>query len=273
MMPSADTQAVLLLCGGLPGGKSLTPTEYDALARHLHAQGLRPADLLEELPTAALEQSLQRWAQEGIWVLSRADALYPPLLKRRLGRRCPPLLYGVGRAKLLRAPGVAVVGSRDASPGALSFAASVAREAVSEGLCVVSGGARGVDAAAMAAAGSAVVGVLPGGLARAARRGAAGCLVSAFPPDAAFSAGLAMARNGHIYCLSQAVFVADSGPSGGTWAGAVEGLKRGWAPVFVRRGEGAGNAALVEAGARWHDGGPGVRRLLGVGTELQAPAQ
>lgn len=297
MAPSLDTQAVLLLCCSIPKdttSKPLTPTEYDRVARTLQEQGRRPADLLTPAPSlagleplgeerlrgllgrgAALGLLLERWSRLGIWAVGRADALYPPTLKRRLGRRSPPLLYGLGRGELLNAPGVAVVGSRAASPGALEFAAGVARTAASERLSVISGGARGVDTEAMDAALAAdgkVVGVLAGGLEKAATAGkyreplAAGslCLVSAFSPHAPFSAGLAMARNGHIYCLSLAVFVADSGLAGGTWSGAVEGLKKGWVPVFVRQGADVepGNALLVREGARWHEGGTGLRSLL-----------
>jgi hypothetical protein len=39
--------------------------------------------------------------------------------------------------------------------------------------------------------------------------------------------------------------------TGGTWAGAVEALKAGWCPVFVRTGEAApkGNRELLKLGA------------------------
>jgi predicted Rossmann fold nucleotide-binding protein DprA/Smf involved in DNA uptake len=292
MMPSRDTQAVLLLCGSIPqdGSKPLSPTEYDDLARLLLEHGLTPAALLAPEPPlpglgerhrvllgrgTAMGLLLERWDRLGIWVLGRADAAYPRTLKHHLGRRCPPLLYGAGNPDLLNQSGIAVIGSRAARPEALHFAEALARQAVTEGHSVISGGAKGVDEAAMTAAlaaGGRVVGVLAGGLekavtARKYRNALASsqlCLVGPFAPHAPFSAGLAMARNSLIYCLSQAGFVADSGLEGGTWSGATETLKRGWVPVYVRQGPlvDEGNAQLVERGARWFTPGPPLQAAL-----------
>ena len=76
-------------------------------------------------------------------------------------------------------------------------------------------------------------------------------LVSPFYPEAGFNAGNAMGRNRYIYTLADQALVIDSAlRSGGTWEGAVEDLKHGWVPLYVRTpGEGAGNAALVAEGA------------------------
>ena len=47
-----------------------------------------------------------------------------------------------------------------------------------------------------------------------------------------------MGRNKVIYGLAEFVVVGRSDyQSGDTWAGAVEALKAGWCPVFVRQGE------------------------------------
>ncbi len=45
--------------------------------------------------------------------------------------------------------GLAIIGSRDATTDALDFTREVAAKCAQEGVGVVSGGARGVDAAAM----------------------------------------------------------------------------------------------------------------------------
>jgi DNA processing protein len=75
-----------------------------------------------------------------------ADDDYPPLLRQLVD---PPLaLFYRGNLALARKPSVAMVGSRRASPYALSVAAQLGRELVSAGLAVVSGLALGVDAAA-----------------------------------------------------------------------------------------------------------------------------
>ena len=198
-------------------------------------------------------------------LLVRSDAAYPRQLKRRLAWKCPPLLFGCGNRALLAKPGLAVVGSRNAVQDDLEFAASLGQQAAANGHSVVSGGAKGVDEAAMLGsleAEGAAVGVLAAGLQRAATsrkwRGALErgdlALISPFGPTAGFSPGNAMGRNRYIYCLATAaVVVASSHGSGGTWAGAVENLKHRSVPLWVHRSQlaGSGNAALVGTGARW----------------------
>jgi DNA processing protein len=75
-----------------------------------------------------------------------ADDDYPPLLRQLAD---PPLaLFYRGDLAIAKKPGIAMVGSRKASPYALSVAAQLASEMVSVGFAVVSGLALGVDAAA-----------------------------------------------------------------------------------------------------------------------------
>ena len=73
-------------------------------------------------------------------------------------------------------------------------------------------------------------------------------------PEAGFNVGNAMARNKHIYCLSDAAVVVNSTPDkGGTWNGAIEDLKSEWVPLWVQPKDdpASGNATLVQKGARW----------------------
>jgi DNA processing protein len=75
-----------------------------------------------------------------------ADDDYPPLLRQLVD---PPLaLFYRGNLALGSKQSIAMVGSRKASPYAISAAAHLARDLVSVGLTVVSGLALGVDAAA-----------------------------------------------------------------------------------------------------------------------------
>lgn len=75
-----------------------------------------------------------------------ADDDYPPLLRQLVD---PPLaLFYRGNLALASKQSIAMVGSRKASPYAISAAAHLARDLVSVGLSVVSGLALGVDAAA-----------------------------------------------------------------------------------------------------------------------------
>jgi len=294
--PAPDTQAILLLTAPLqsgahggPGEQGADPLslgEYNDLARALHEQQRTPADLLGNDGAAvldgyrgrversrlerllargfALAQAYETWQARGIWVASRAEAAYPKRLRARLKESAPPILYGCGNVAICATGGLAIVGSRNATPAHLRYAAEAAALAAGSGLTVVSGGARGIDQAAMDAALAAcgnVVGMLAEGLLRAAvdRRNRealrAGRLVllSVCDPSAGFHTGFAMQRNRLIYALADAGLVVDAEHGkGGTWAGATEQLdKLRLVPVYLRnRGDlGKGMAALRARGA------------------------
>lgn len=294
-----QTQAVLLLTTyfGKPAKdepKPLSPTEWGRLARWLKEHEILPEALLRQDPAdvltdwvdrtitpgrirylldraGALGLAAEKWARAGLWVLTRAEPDYPARLKKRLGTDSPPVLFGCGRRSLLNLGGIAIVGSRHASEQELDFSSRLGGEVAKQGLSVVSGGARGVDEAAMLGAleleGTAV-GVLSDSLLRAAtsaryRKALMArdlVLVSPFNPDAGFDVGNAMARNKYIYCLADAaVVIAASKERGGTWSGAVENLKKGWVPLWVKSHQdpASGNSELVKRGAQWlPDGEP-----------------
>jgi len=288
-----QTQAVLLLTTyfGKPAKdepKPLSPTEWGRLAHWLKDHEILPEVLLRQGPAdvlagwadrtitpgrirhlldraGALGLAAEKWARAGLWVLTRADPDYPARLKKRLGTDSPPVLFGCGRRSLLNLGGIAIVGSRHTSEQELAFSSRLGGEVAKQGLSVVSGGARGVDEAAMSGAleleGTAV-GVLSDSLLRAAtsakyRKALMAkdlVLVSPFNPDAGFDVGNAMARNKYIYCLADAaVVVASDKGSGGTWSGAVENLSKGWVPLWVRPHQDptSGNPELVRRGAKW----------------------
>ena len=264
---------------------TLSAREYGEFAKWLNVRSLRPADLLTKTGSAQLQAlheaklerkrvefllergtgmalALERWSRGGLWVISRGDAEFPKRLKRHLKHAAPPLLYGAGKKELLDMGGLAIIGSRDATEAALDFTREIAARCAQEGMGVVSGGARGVDAAAMQGsteAGGYTIGVLAADLLKTSvnRQNRQGLqdgrlvLVSPFYPDAGFNAGNAMARNKYIYALSDRALVIDSAlGSGGTWEGALEALAQQWVPLYVRTpGNGPGNAALVGMGA------------------------
>ncbi len=271
---TADTQAVLLLCGelGQRGGNGLKPLglrQYNNLANWLKAEGLRPGDLLSPegrtrltgLQTSevnpdrvspllergtALALVVEKWERSGLWVISRSDGCYPERLKKYLGQAAPPLLYGVGSKGLLNRGGLAVVGSRDRTEEDGEFARRVGEHCAHEGIAIISGAAKGIDRDAMAGTldvGGWSLGVLAEGLAKTATSGQyrAGLvsdhltLVSPFDPEARWFAYNAMERNKLLYGLSDAALVvASSADSGGTWAGATEALQLGKVKVFVK---------------------------------------
>lgn len=290
---SPDTQAILLLCASFGQNRQMEPqpltlSEYNAVADWLREDEMSPGDLLN--PTlqnrlskitidkldsdrlvALLERgvmlglAVEKWTNQGLWVLGRGDSQYPKRLKQRLRHSAPAILYGIGNIELLSEGGLAVVGSRDVDEEGLGYTQRVAQTCAEQGIQVVSGGARGVDQAAMLAvleAGGTAVGVLADSLSKAAVAGKyrAGIkegrltLVSAVDPGASFNAGNAMGRNKYIYAVADyALVVSSSVGKGGTWAGATEALERiKDVPIFVRMQETVpeGNRQLLKKGAK-----------------------
>ena len=105
----------------------------------------------------------QRWLADGSAEAPRdlvtlGDSRYPELLLRSTDP--PLLLFTLGRVELLSAPGIAIVGSRSATPQGMDNARAFGRFLSGRGLTVVSGLAMGIDGAAheggLAGAGSTV---------------------------------------------------------------------------------------------------------------------
>jgi predicted Rossmann fold nucleotide-binding protein DprA/Smf involved in DNA uptake len=290
-MLSLDAQATLLLTADLDGSGGgshpLTLTEWGRLAAWLKQRSLRPGNLLsnegrKELAAwgddrvsrprlenllgrgVALALAVEAWQRAGLWVMTRSAPDYPRRLKALLGARSPTVLFGSGPRALMSAAAIAVVGSRRAGQADLESATRLGAQIARAGYCLVSGGARGIDQAAMAGAldaGGQAVGVLADSLLkavvanrwRAALQRGALTLISPEQPKAGFTAGRAMARNRYVYCLAQAAVVVHSGTAGGTWSGAMENLRHGWVPLWVKRtgDPHAGNATLVANGGVW----------------------
>ena len=212
---------------------------------------------------AALGLALEKWERAGLWVMTRADIDYPERLKRRLRADSPPVLFGCGEKKLLESRGIAVVGSRDAAEEDLWLAEHLGWGAATQGHNLISGGARGIDQTAMMSAleseGTAV-GILADSLLRSAtsaryRRHIQDgnlALVSPSNPETRFDVGKAMSRNRYIYCVADAaVVVSSTAGKGGTWNGAIEAIKAGWVPVWVKPNQNveSGNDELINRGA------------------------
>jgi DNA processing protein len=104
-----------------------------------------------EVPSvAALEGELARLDRLGGRVLLLGGVGYPPLLA--MLEDAPPAISVLGDPALLSARAVALVGGRNATVNGRRIAASLAEGLAESGLAVVSGLARGVDAAAHAGA-------------------------------------------------------------------------------------------------------------------------
>jgi predicted Rossmann fold nucleotide-binding protein DprA/Smf involved in DNA uptake len=289
---SPNTQAILLLTAPLIAGRSepssdlLTPGEYKRLAQFLRDKQRQPADLLaldandlfvecQHLIDSnrikrllnrgfLLSQAIERWQTRAIWVVSRADGEYPRRLKMRLKHDAPPILYGCGEMAILDTGGLAVVGSRNVDDALLEYTEGIGQLTAKARRTLVSGGARGIDQAAMRGAlgtGGKVAGVLADSLERAALNhehrnflmDGQLVLISPYDPLAGFNVGHAMQRNKLIYALADAALVVSSDyEKGGTWGGAVEQLdKFRLVPIYIRSSGdmGKGLEALRQKGA------------------------
>lgn len=121
---------------------------------------------LKKLHSAsAMEDLLGRMERKNVNLLFEDDPAYPELL--RSIQDPPYLLYYAGRLSCLEKPMVAVVGTRRASTYGIEMAGMLARGLCEADVCVVSGLARGIDAAAHEAAlyaGGRTVGILGSGI-------------------------------------------------------------------------------------------------------------
>jgi DNA processing protein len=112
---------------------------------------------------AAAEQELAALARAGGRLLAWGEPDYPAALAAI--DDAPPLVSARGRIELLGRQGVAVVGARNASANGRRFARDIALQFGQHGLLVVSGLARGIDAAAHEGAlPTGTVAVLAGGV-------------------------------------------------------------------------------------------------------------
>jgi DNA processing protein len=98
----------------------------------------------------------------GVTFVALSEPDYPARLQ--MIDDAPPLIAIRGNAAALARPMVAIVGSRNASGAGLKFTQMIARDLGEAGLVVVSGLARGIDAAAhKASLATGTVAVLAGG--------------------------------------------------------------------------------------------------------------
>jgi DNA processing protein len=95
---------------------------------------------------AAAERELQALDAAGGRLVAWGEPDYPPALAAV--DDAPPLISMRGVARLFERPAVAVVGARNASANGRRFARDIALQLGQQGLVVVSGLARGIDAAA-----------------------------------------------------------------------------------------------------------------------------
>ena len=178
----------------------------------------------------------------------------------------PPTIWVKGDVGVLRAPSVAIVGSRRASPYALEMARRLGADLARRHVTVVSGMARGVDSAAHRGAlegGGVTVAVFGCGVdviyppehrALAARICERGALVSEFEPGMPPLKHNFPRRNRIISGLSLAVVVVEAADGSGSLITADFALEQGRAvlavPGNVLGGRNYGAHALLRDGAK-----------------------
>jgi DNA processing protein len=123
------------------GGARAAIEALPALARRGGAQG--PARIY---PRADAEREVKAAGSLGAEFVALGEPDYPPRLQ--MIDDAPPLIAVRGNNAALAMPIVALVGSRNASAVGVKFAERLARELGEAGFAVVSGLARGIDAAA-----------------------------------------------------------------------------------------------------------------------------
>ncbi|WP_238365982.1 DNA-processing protein DprA [Mesobacterium pallidum] len=117
----------------------------------------------ETCPEGVVLAELRRGREAGAQLIFRGDPTYPAPLTELPDP--PPMLWAVGDLSVLQRPAVALVGSRNASALGTRMARSLAKGLAREGWIVVSGLARGIDAAAHhASLETGTIGVLAGGV-------------------------------------------------------------------------------------------------------------
>ncbi|HVR28785.1 MAG TPA: DNA-processing protein DprA [Thermoanaerobaculia bacterium] len=243
-------------------GGELPVTGTQAAALGVAPHNLAAAVALIDRAPRRAASLLAEAAARGLTVLFSGDAEYPRALQDL--ELPPPVLYCRGR--LPDRPAIAIVGSRAADPYGLEATALFAAALAGAGLTVVSGFARGIDAAAHRAAtrdpSGRTVAVLGCGLDVDYPRGSArlrrhverqGAILSEFPPGTPALAPHFPIRNRIIAALGFACLVVQAAPRSGSLITARYAVELGrdlWVVpgrIFDRRSAGAN--CLIRDGA------------------------
>jgi DNA processing protein len=215
---------------------SLTPRRLLDLAQERRAaascldavaHGAGASDSDQTLAGAIRPDEVKSLLQElGARFVAVGDPEYPPEL---LDLFDPPAgLFVRGRPLGALVPRVAMVGARNCSPSGREVATALARALAHAGVCVVSGGARGIDAAAhrgaLRAEGQTIsvmgcgIDILYPGQNRALLQeiAASGAVVSEYPPGTPAEPFRFPARNRIVAALSRAVVVVEGATGSGS---------------------------------------------------------
>ncbi len=245
----------------------------DALPRMAKRGGR--AGAVRIAPIEAAEREMERLDALGAQLLARGEPGYPPLLAHV--EDAPPLIGVLGHFSLLTKAAIAVVGARNASAAGKRLAHDLAAELGLGGLLVVSGLARGIDAAAhQGALATGTAAVLGGGidvpypLENAAiyeQIRAEGVLVSEVEPGTAPLARHFPRRNRIISGIARGVVVVEANLRSGSLITARMALEQG-REVFAVPGSpldprARGTNGLIRQGATLTESADDVLKVFG----------
>jgi DNA processing protein len=218
-------------------------------------------------------------------IISVADLEYPQHLLNTIDP--PLLLYVKGRIELLNVRALAVVGSRNATTQGIRNAESFSQSASDAGLCIVSGMAHGIDAAAhlgglqgnsssIAVVGTGLDKVYPAANRDLAHRLAEnGVIVSEFPLGTPPLAANFPRRNRIISGLSLGCLVVEASLQSGSLITARMALEQGREvfaiPGSIHSPQSKGCHALIKQGAKLVESANDILEELGYHTTSFAP--
>ena len=247
--------------GGDPA--DLADPDPRELAARLRLTRREAGDLARRLREEAIEPVLEEAERLGARAVVWGDPDYPARLERLSDP--PPALFVRGDLPGPLDRTAAIVGSRKATPYGVRMARALATDLCRAGFCVVSGLARGIDAAAHEAAlavDGRTLAVLGSGLARPyppehadllERIAATGAVVSEFPLDAPPARINFPRRNRLVAALSEAVVVVEAGRKSGALTTARHAADLGIevlaVPGPVDQEQSLGTLALLRDGA------------------------
>ncbi len=254
-----DTVAWMLLSENERTAKKLESLRksFDRQKTGVDLSGARAVEIMNDIEKACAA---------GAEVITYIDERYPECL--RMIASPPPYLYVKGHTDVLKYPLKAtIVGSRGATAYGLNIAAAFAHELSSNNICVVSGGAKGIDSAAMRGAlrGSApVICVMGTGIdvvypkenkklfEEAAERGA---VVTQYPPGTQPLPQNFPMRNRIMTALGDSVVVVEAAVRSGALISASCALEQGKTlfavPGNIDSPTSAGTNELLRDGALW----------------------
>jgi DNA processing protein len=238
----------------------------------------------EVCPEGVVQAEMARGAKMGARALIWGQAGYPAALMDLSD--APPVLWALGDIELAARPAVALVGARNASSLGLRMAKSLAAGLGAAGQVIVSGLARGIDAAAHEAAlATGTIAVQAGGLdviypeenaKLTAAIGAAGLRLSEQPFGLQPQARHFPQRNRIVSGLARAVVVVEAALKSGSLITARDGADQGRdvlaVPGHPYDARAAGCNALIRDGAILVRSAADVLEALGSGTGNGPPA-